>query len=200
MLNPGATEFKPSFASSTTDVKSDKTRNAPVDKPSLPLHQSASKTRNKPKKKNNTGPTNTENTLEHKPTPRPIKKSTLTMEQHESSRRQQKAGQKKPRRPQQTSAVDSFTEQPATSFITIDQTINPVHVVIQNTPSHQKKTVVHGYDHYVAWIERCLQAYPVITVVGTDPAIADVISLVTMVQSKGIGFYHELATFSMVEN
>lgn len=32
--------------------------------------------------------------------------------------------------------------------------------------------------------------YPIITVVGMDPAMADVVSLVTLVQSKGIGSYH----------
>ncbi|SAM07231.1 hypothetical protein [Absidia glauca] len=147
MLNPSATEFKP----------------IPTETPNQSHQSTTAAKRNKPRRKNKSGPsTNNDTTTALKP---------------ETSRRKQKT----PRRPS-IEPTPPQVEQPATSFITIDHTIDPA---IQ-----QKNTLLHGYDHYLAWIERCLHMYPVITVVGMDPAMADVVSLVTLVQSKGIGSYH----------
>ncbi|CAO3613210.1 unnamed protein product [Cunninghamella echinulata] len=87
---------------------------------------------------------------------------------------------------------DINMEQP-TNFITLQHTIDPIYSMVQHPT---KKTIAHGYDRYVAWIERSLQTYETITLVGSDPALADLISLISIVQLKGIGTHHELATFT----
>ncbi|CAO3597998.1 unnamed protein product [Absidia cylindrospora] len=94
-----------------------------------------------------------------------------------------------------TAVTDPNELEPTTSFITIDQTIDPVHIIPGALAL--KNTIAHGYDRYITWIERCLQAHAVVTLVGMDPAISDVLSLVTIMQEKGIGSCHELETFSM---
>ncbi|ORX52823.1 hypothetical protein DM01DRAFT_1336600 [Hesseltinella vesiculosa] len=82
-----------------------------------------------------------------------------------------------------------------TSFITLDHNIHPLHLVPGAVP-----TLSHGFDRYVAWIERCLREHETVTIVGMVPTLPDLITLVGMVQLKGLGYHQEFATFTLEEN
>ncbi|KAI7851081.1 hypothetical protein BDC45DRAFT_232545 [Circinella umbellata] len=96
-----------------------------------------------------------------------------------------------------------------TKFITIEEAIDPVFRTrptedgSKNLEGGSGSTgealgkLIHGYERYIEWISRCLRAFETITVVGMDYAIADVISLVTILQRRNIGEHEEVETFSL---
>ncbi|KAI9308474.1 hypothetical protein BJ944DRAFT_260192 [Cunninghamella echinulata] len=130
--------------------------------------------------------------------------SQLQNNQQPNDKQQSSTNRRKKQQQQQTSRRKSShhethqtgqvinMEQP-TNFISLQHTIDPTYPIIQHPT---KKTIAHGYDRYIAWIERSLQTYETITLVGSDPALADLISLISIIQLKGIGSHHELATFT----
>ncbi|KAI9274595.1 hypothetical protein BDA99DRAFT_556007 [Phascolomyces articulosus] len=115
-------------------------------------------------------------------------------------------------------AVDNESFGLLTKFITIEEAIDPVFRTrptddgnknIDNSGSGINSGVggtsggepvgklVHGYERYIEWINRCLRAFETITIVGMDYAIADVVSLVTILQRRKIGEHEEVETFSL---
>jgi hypothetical protein len=100
-------------------------------------------------------------------------------------------------------------------FIAIEAAIDPVHRLdIKDGDSRRqslthdvKKHYEHGYERYIDWvneryvggmnciysclfiikIDRSLHIYGIVTVVGMDKAIADVISMVTILHERKIG-------------
>ncbi|KAI8883468.1 hypothetical protein K501DRAFT_333362 [Backusella circina FSU 941] len=84
-------------------------------------------------------------------------------------------------------------------FIAIEAAIDPVHRLDniasdsrRQSLSHDvKKQYEHGYERYIDWIDRSLQIYGIVTVVGMDKAIVDVISMVTILQERKIGEHQD---------
>ncbi|KAI8099734.1 uncharacterized protein BX664DRAFT_355128 [Halteromyces radiatus] len=218
MLNPDATEFKP--VSSLENLTSSKKINSHHNNSGKYVNNtSQSSVQQAPSKPNRSQQTKKKN-VSSAPSTNQQKslgttlKTTATVniqnanqrnksissgsqQRHDKPSRRKQQQRQRGSHEQPTDSLDSIEQQPPTSFITLDHTIDPVHIVT-NTLLF-KNTVVHGYDRYVAWVERCLQTYPVVTMVGMDPVLADLISLVIIIQQKGIGFYHELETFSIQE-
>ncbi|KAG0172924.1 hypothetical protein DFQ28_009929 [Apophysomyces sp. BC1034] len=79
-------------------------------------------------------------------------------------------------------------------FITIEQEIDPL--LIQ--PEHEKNTIIHGYEPYLAWIEQSLNAFGTVTVVGMGRAVVDVVSLTTILQHRGIGEHEDTELLPIV--
>lgn len=94
------------------------------------LSAAAPMKRSKPRRKTKPGPSSNDN----KPTA--VKKPTTSGQKQKAPRR----SSAEPTQPQ--------IEQPATSFITINHTIDPM--------IRQKNTLLHGYDHYLAWVQHLL--------------------------------------------
>ncbi|KAI8061619.1 hypothetical protein BC940DRAFT_309971 [Gongronella butleri] len=85
---------------------------------------------------------------------------------------------------------------PPTSFISLDHNIHPIHQ-IATAPA---PILAHGFERYVAWIERCLQAHETVTLVAMAPVLPDLVTLIGMVQLKGLGYHQEFATFTQEES
>ncbi|KAF7728456.1 hypothetical protein EC973_006136 [Apophysomyces ossiformis] len=121
--------------------------------------------------------------------PSSAKQKQKSQSQGESSRQAQSSRQSERTLKKATKQKDSLPTSPIhrmnepAKFITIEQEIEPL--LIQ--PEHEKNTLIHGYEPYLAWIEQSLKAFGTVTVVGMGRAIVDVVSLTTILQHRGIG-------------
>ncbi|OAD69628.1 hypothetical protein PHYBLDRAFT_172264 [Phycomyces blakesleeanus NRRL 1555(-)] len=94
-------------------------------------------------------------------------------------------------------------------FITIETAIHPVFQMRpeQNIERSQKghfsgttsglTKLDHGYERYIDWIERSLKTFNMITIVGMESAVVDVVSMVAILQQRSIGEHEEVETFSI---
>ncbi|KAG0165499.1 hypothetical protein DFQ30_008371 [Apophysomyces sp. BC1015] len=139
----------------------------------------------------------TKNRNKKKPAVKPAQSSPL--QEGESSRQTYKSKQsgrslRKPAKQKEPLSVNHIPRMnEPVKFITIEQEIDPL--LIQ--PEHEKNTIIHGYEPYLAWIEQSLNAFGTVTVVGMGRAVVDVVSLTTILQHRGIGEHEDVETFSL---
>ncbi|ORE01972.1 hypothetical protein BCV72DRAFT_309542 [Rhizopus microsporus var. microsporus] len=169
MLNPLANEFKPVLAESSSSKKDKERRHSNS-------HHKAGTGDNSKKQplKDNTSN---------------AKKQGTSKKKGNSSSKKQKpeTNKRRPSRQETTSLEDQFKQE--AKFIAIETAINPMH--------RNEKQLEHGYERYIDWINRSLKLYDIITVVGMDTAIVDVVSIVTILQDRKLGVHEEIETFTM---
>ncbi|KAI7872072.1 hypothetical protein BDF14DRAFT_1756084 [Spinellus fusiger] len=127
----------------------------------------------------------------HTPNTRPLSAITTTVQKQSK----------------QTHTVSNMLETPS-KFITIEAMIDPL---FYNRPDKEESPntsgsstanvtrLEHGYERYIHWIGTSLKAFNSITLVGIENAVVNVISLVAILQQRGIGEHEEIETFSMKE-
>ncbi|KAI8144626.1 hypothetical protein BJV82DRAFT_667827 [Fennellomyces sp. T-0311] len=184
MLNPNASEFRPGqFSASPPTELQEKT-------------QQQKKRSSKPKQSKHHGKADRRPSTDHQGK----KSSGKTKSQPQQTGRRHKAATTQPSSAQPENSFGLLTK-----FITIEEAIDPVFRTRPVEDGSKGKgsgegstdKLVHGYERYIEWIGRCLGAFETVTVVGMDYAIADVVSLVTILQDRGIGEHEEVETFTL---
>lgn len=180
MLNPLANEFKPVLAESSSSSKKDK------EKRHSSSHHKAGIADNSKKQPLKDNASNAK------------KQGTSKKKGNSSSKRQKpETNKRRPSRQETISLEDQFKQE--AKFIAIEAAINPMY--------RNEKQLEHGYERYIDWvnrvihngqagiiiivsqINRSLKLYDIITVVGMDTAIVDVVSIVTILQDRKIGVH-----------
>ncbi|KAI9493227.1 hypothetical protein BDB00DRAFT_380251 [Zychaea mexicana] len=222
MLNPKAIEFKPGqFGTPTTPSQSpevQETQEKARPPPSQQQQQHSKKRPPKPKHlqqpKHRSKSDRRSSTDQHPPPPSPSKKTSKPKNQQKQQQQAPSPGRRhkaSSSAQQQTSSSSSSAQQGdtdgfglLTKFITIEEAIDPVFRTRPGEDgsksidgSETAGKLVHGYERYIEWMTRCLRAFETITVVGMDYAIADVVSLVTILQRRKIGEHEEVETFTL---
>lgn len=178
MLNPNAIEFKPHPA--TEQPKSESSQ-------SSRRSSKATSHGKRPIQVTNTG-NSSSSTKQKKKQQQHVKQQ---QQQQQPSRRK---GRTESLPVSKESLQHSIFDQPA-KFITIEETIDPLCQL--SIKDRSEKKIVHGYERYIEWIGQSLKAFDTVTIVGMDNAIADVVSLVNIMQQRGIGEHEEVETFTL---
>ncbi|KAG1448268.1 hypothetical protein G6F56_008991 [Rhizopus delemar] len=189
MLNPFAGEFKPITI-----------------EPNLPKKKEKQKEKRRPSRKTSTGDgkahspnntaKNTKKTVDNGPPPTTKKNSRSNSN---IKNREEGSSKRRTSRHEIAAAVnleDQFKQE--AKFIAIEAAIDPIHRINNTTGISTGKQLEHGYERYIGWINRSLEMYDMITVVGMENAIADVVSIITIVQDREIGVHEEVETFTTI--
>ncbi|KAG1055236.1 hypothetical protein G6F43_002798 [Rhizopus delemar] len=171
MLNPFAGEFKPNLMENGSPLKKDK-------------QKEQKKHANDGRKKQ----TPNENTN----TKKPVSSTASAKKKDSQANKKNKQDKRRASRHETAAAVDLDNQFKEAKFIAIEAAINPIHR-IHNTGSSNfaENQFEHGYERYVDWIDRSLKLYDMVTVVGMENAIADVVSLVSILQERKMGVHED---------
>ncbi|KAG1497911.1 hypothetical protein G6F54_005445 [Rhizopus delemar] len=179
MLNPFAGEFKPNLMENGSPLKKDK-------------QKEQKKHTNDGRKKQ----TPNENTS----TKKPVSSTASAKKKDSQANKKNKQDKRRASRHETAASVDLDNQFKEAKFIAIEAAINPIHR-IHNTGSSNfaENQFEHGYERYVDWIDRSLKLYDMVTVVGMENAIADVVSLVSILQERKMGVHEEVETFTTIQ-
>ncbi|GAN10239.1 hypothetical protein MAM1_0333d09777 [Mucor ambiguus] len=205
MLNPLAHDFTPISAFSPERPSSQQMKSPPPPKRKEELSK-----KKQAKSKIATTTTNTSSTSTSTSTAKGKKKdSQANSKKQQQQHRDSKSKHRNTKTAQgihnhattvTTTATPSDLFAKESKFITIEAAIDPIRRIKEvshaNGLQHRRQSTnndtyqfEHGYEQYIDWIDRSLRLFDTVTLVGMDNAVVDVVSLVTILQSRRIGVH-----------
>ncbi|KAG2193974.1 hypothetical protein INT47_000762 [Mucor saturninus] len=188
MLNPLAHDFKPvAHAAPPEQTTVNKPKKKPAAKKAAP--KKAEQKQETPKKAKGPKKAEAPKKIEAK-TEAKKKKGTKqpTKQPTGASHGKRRDSQANPT--QETSLAVEWVE---SAFIAIEAAIDPIRLIDKSS----KKIFEHGYERYIDWINRSVNSFDTVTLVGTENAIVDIVSLVTIMQDRKIAVHDDVETFTM---
>ncbi|KAI7891957.1 uncharacterized protein EV154DRAFT_506469 [Mucor mucedo] len=184
MLNPLAHDFKPVvLAAPPEQTTVNKPKKKPAAKKAAP--KKAEQKRETPKKVEGPKKAEAPKKIEAKTE---AKKKKGTKQPTGASHGKRRDSQANPT--QETSLAVEWVE---SAFIAIEAAIDPIRLIDKSS----KKLFEHGYERYIDWINRSLNSFDTVTLVGMENAIVDIVSLVTIMQDRKIAVHDDVETFTM---